>query len=200
MNVEGIQLPPALQGRVCLKRPYLGRIGNREVWRETETSERHSVFGEANIALWANSIHTLSMVYMQAKATSSEETPGSIPNLRFVDTAIVLKSKPDSVKTTDWKGGFTALVERLLLSEDFVKYVSNGVPRPTEIISTSLYDTAQFLCFLQHVQYFLSAGKCFVSDYQGKFSSVLCRRTLINCVVLGAGPWLTDPQVMAMSK
>ncbi|PBK84323.1 hypothetical protein ARMGADRAFT_1037249 [Armillaria gallica] len=64
------------------------------------------------------------MAYVQAKATSLGETPGLIPDLCFVNTAIVLKLKPDSVKTTNWKGGFTALVERLLPSEELVKYAN----------------------------------------------------------------------------
>ncbi|PBK62410.1 hypothetical protein ARMSODRAFT_895581, partial [Armillaria solidipes] len=139
------------------------------------------VLREANTMLWANALHDMSLDMVLSKATSLGTAPGPIPDLRFVEAAVVMKSRPDSVRPKDWPG-FCALVERLLSTDDFVKYVCNGTPQPIDLDSDEKHHTAVFLCFLQHVQYHFTKAKAFVSDYQG------------------AGCWLTDPQVMAKSE
>ncbi|KAK0234885.1 hypothetical protein EDD85DRAFT_773703, partial [Armillaria nabsnona] len=126
------------------------------------------VLREANTMLWANALHDMSLDMVLSKATSLGEAPSPIPDLRFVEAAVVMKSRPDSVRPKDWLG-FCALVERLLSTDDFVKYVCNGTPQPIHLDSDEKHCTAVFLCFLQHVQYHFTKGKAFVSDYQGTF-------------------------------
>ncbi len=63
------------------------------------------------------------------------------------------------------------LVERLLSTDDFVKYVCNGTPQPIDLASNEKHHNAVFLCFLQHVQYHFTKAKAFVLDYQGTFDS-----------------------------
>ncbi|KAK0440492.1 uncharacterized protein EV420DRAFT_1485953 [Desarmillaria tabescens] len=123
MNLEGVDVPAALQGKVCIKQPYFGLMTRQGVQRMTDDVECTAVLQEANTLVWANAIHDMSIAL----------------------------------------------------------YVSNGAPEPVEDVSEDHLAIATFLCFLQHLQYSQTLGKCFVSDYQG------------------AGKWLTDPQVMAKS-
>ncbi len=120
--------------------------------------------------LWANALHDMSLNMVLSKATSLGTAPGPIPDLRFVKATVVMKSRPDSVRLKDWLG-FCALVERLLSTDDFVKYVCNGTPQPIDLASDEKHHNAVFLCFLQHVQYHFTKAKAFVSDYQGTFDS-----------------------------
>ncbi|SJK98937.1 uncharacterized protein ARMOST_02215 [Armillaria ostoyae] len=177
--LQGVPLPPALQGNVCIKHPYHGVTRSGEPRRSPEGYERTCVLQEANTMLWANALHDMSLNMVLSKATSLGTAPGPIPDLHFVEAAVVMKSRPDSVRPKDWPG-FCALVERLLSTDDFVKYVCNGTPQPIDLDSDKKHHTAVFLCFLQHVQYHFTKAKAFVSDYQG-------------C-------WLTDLQVMAKSE
>ncbi|KAK0224925.1 hypothetical protein EDD85DRAFT_959209 [Armillaria nabsnona] len=131
--------------------------------------------------LWGNTLHDMSLNMVLSKATSLGTAPSPIPDLCFVEATVVMKSRPDSVRLMDWLG-FCVLVERLLSTDDFVKYVCNGTPQPINLASDEKNHNAVFLCFLQHVQYHFTKAKAFVLDYQG------------------TGCWLTDPQVMAKSK
>ncbi|PBK86233.1 hypothetical protein ARMGADRAFT_1035687 [Armillaria gallica] len=88
--------------------------------------------------LWANALHDMSLDMVLSKATLLSEAPSPIPDLRFLEAAMVMKSRPDSERLKDWLG-FCVLVERLLSTDDFAKY---------------------------HVQYHFTKGKAFVSDYQ----------------------------------
>ncbi|PBK83673.1 hypothetical protein ARMGADRAFT_1089107 [Armillaria gallica] len=181
ITLQGVPLPPALQGNICIKHPYQGATQSRDPRRSPKGYERTCILQEANTMFWANALHDMSLNMVLSKATSLGEAPGPIPDLRFVEAAVVMKSRPDSVRPKDWLG-FCALVERLLSTDDFVKYVCNGTPQLIDLDSNEKHHAAVFLCFLQHVQYHFTKGKAFVSDYQG------------------AGCWLTDPQVMAKSE
>ncbi|KAK0486749.1 hypothetical protein EDD18DRAFT_1082691, partial [Armillaria luteobubalina] len=123
--------------------------------------------------------------------------PGPIPNLVFVEVAVVLNMKPESVRPSSFQG-FTALVERKLPGE-FKKYISNTSPEPIPGLDVEVHAKAVFLCFLQHIQFHFSLGKVFLSDYQGMnlHNIVNLHFILPN---LGAGPWLTNPPVMAKSE
>ncbi|KAK0449104.1 uncharacterized protein EV420DRAFT_1275463 [Desarmillaria tabescens] len=136
------------------------------VQRMTDDVECTAVLQEANTLVWANAIHDMSIALVHAKVSSYGPPPGPIPDLCFVEAAVALTSHPESVKLKDWQG-FCVLVERLLDSDDFVKYVSNGAPKPVEDVSEDHLAITTFLCFLQHLQYSQTLGKCFVLDYQG---------------------------------
>ncbi|TEB26507.1 kinase-like protein [Coprinellus micaceus] len=77
---------------------------------------------------------------------------------------------------------FTYMLEEAIPGE-FVKYIHNGDPRPIlePEEAPKEYELAQFLCFTQHLQYYIWEGVVFLSDYQG------------------AGDLLTDPQILTNS-
>ncbi|KAK0458135.1 hypothetical protein IW261DRAFT_1353013 [Armillaria novae-zelandiae] len=180
MKLVNEDLPSALVGRVCIKRPYQNTGRSEVPQRKTKDCERCDILHEANTILWATTIHDMSMNMVTMMAPSRGHPPGPILDLAFVEAAVVLNMKPESVRPSSFQG-FTALVERKL-SEQFKKYIGNASPEPIPGLDVEVHAKAVFLCFLQHVQFHFSLGKVFVSDYQG------------------AGPWLTDPQVMAKSE
>ncbi|KAK0474618.1 hypothetical protein IW261DRAFT_1422907 [Armillaria novae-zelandiae] len=183
MKLVDEDLPSALVGRVCIKRPYQNAGRSEVPQRKTEDCERRDILRKVNTILWATTIHDMSMNMVATTAPSCGHPPGPILDLAFVEAAVVLNMKPES--------GFTALVERKL-PEQFKKYIGNASPEPIPGLDAEAHAKAVFLCFLQHVQFHFSLGKVFVSDYQ-----VNLRFILPN---LGAGPWLTDPQVIAKSE
>ncbi|KAK0479772.1 hypothetical protein IW261DRAFT_1336687, partial [Armillaria novae-zelandiae] len=191
MKLVDEDLPSALVGRVCIKRPYQNAGRSEVPRRKTEDCERRDILREANTILWATTIHDMSMNMVTMTAPSCGHPPGPIPDLAFVEAAVVLNMKPESVRPASFQG-FTALVERKL-SEQFKKYIGNASPEPIPGLDAEAHAKAVFLCFLQHVQFHFSLGKVFVSDYQGMnlHNVVNLRFILPN---LGAGPWLTDPQ------
>ncbi|PBK91183.1 hypothetical protein ARMGADRAFT_1031876 [Armillaria gallica] len=156
---QGIPLPPALQGNICIKCPYQGVTRSGDPRRSPEGYERTCVLQEAN------TLHDMSLDMVLSKAASLGTAPGPIPDLCFVKATVVMKSRPNSVRLKDWLG-FCALVERLLSTDDFVKYVCNGTPQPIDLASNEKHHNVVFLCFLQHVQYHFTKAKAFVSDYQ----------------------------------
>ncbi|KAK0438492.1 uncharacterized protein EV420DRAFT_1651417 [Desarmillaria tabescens] len=180
MNLEGVDVPAALQGKVCIKQLYFGLMTRQGVQQMTDDVECMAILQETNTLVWVNAIHDMSIALVHAKVSSYGPPPGPISDLHFVEAAVSLTSCPESVKLKDWRG-FCVLVERLLDSDDFVKYVLNGAPELVKDVSEDHLAITTFLCFLQHLQYSQTLGKCFILDYQG------------------AGKWLMDPQVMAKS-
>ena len=86
--------------------------------------------------------------------------PGTIPNLQFVEAAIA---------ETDT--GKLFLVEEWINTSNspFVKYINNGraVSCIPQKAPEEMQNIATFLCFAQHVQYQVTKGTLFTSDYQG---------------------------------
>ena len=94
-------------------------------------------------------------------AWTGQRSSGTIPKLRFVEAAVV--------EVCGGKKFF--LVEEWIdtSKEPFIKYINNA--RATSCISPrapkEIQNTANFLCFAQHVQYQVTQGTLFTSDYQG---------------------------------
>ncbi|KAK0221319.1 hypothetical protein IW262DRAFT_1272129 [Armillaria fumosa] len=137
--------------------------------RQTKESEQHVILCEANTILWATTIHDMSVNMVASKAPSLRDPPGPILTLSFVEAAIILNMKLESVKASNFQG-FTALVEWKLPTHKFTKYISNSSPLPIPGLDVDAHAKALFLCFLQHVQFHYLFRKVFVSDYQGKIS------------------------------
>ncbi|KAK0211998.1 hypothetical protein IW262DRAFT_1247736, partial [Armillaria fumosa] len=132
-------------------------------------SEWCAILHKANTILWATTIHDMSMNMVASKAPSLRDPPDPIPTLSFMEAAVILNMKPESVKASNFQG-FTALVEWKLPAHEFTKYISNGSPLPIPGLDVDAHAKVLFLCFLQHMQFHYSFRKVFVSDYQGKIS------------------------------
>ena len=55
----------------------------------------------------------------------------------------------------------------------FVKYINNAAPCPSEGLDEDGLERAEFLCFVQHVQFAKSHGLMFTSDWQGECPCLL---------------------------
>lgn len=60
------------------------------------------------------------------------------------------------------------LLEELIPSDvPFIKYIHNADAVPLQDPDEEGYDTAVFLCFIQHIQFVLTHGQAYISDFQG---------------------------------
>ncbi|KAI6115137.1 hypothetical protein EDD16DRAFT_1551096 [Pisolithus croceorrhizus] len=74
--------------------------------------------------------------------------------------------------------GAYLLEEKIICDGVFTKFIHNVDCSPLLNPDEDGYDTAEFLCFTQHVQYVKTKGLAYIADYQGS-------KTL-----------LTDPQIL----
>ncbi|KAJ6495113.1 hypothetical protein C8R45DRAFT_824215 [Mycena sanguinolenta] len=118
----------------------------------------------------------------------SEKPPFEIPTICFVHggLAVAHTGSHTHAKTSLSR---TWLVEELLnLDEDnkFYKFINNGHAVPSAAVDLAddpvLTFTTEFLCFIQHIQYWKTGGMVYISDLQGDNT--------------GTTPLLTDPQIM----
>ncbi|EGN91593.1 hypothetical protein SERLA73DRAFT_157503 [Serpula lacrymans var. lacrymans S7.3] len=118
---------------------------------------------EANCMYWGTSL--MSIVYQfiascpVCNKDPSELPPPEIPCLCMVQFAIVVPIKP-SLKSAVY------LLEKKIGGK-FVKYINNNSAAPWAWLNNDKLLIAKFLCFAQYVQYNLSHGLIFLSDFQG---------------------------------
>ncbi|KZO97355.1 hypothetical protein CALVIDRAFT_563142 [Calocera viscosa TUFC12733] len=95
-----------------------------------------------------------------------------IPRLRWIAAGVAI--------ATGNTGQKALLLEEYIEAPEhgFVKYVHNGEAVPLLDPTDTGYETAQFLCFTQHVQWEKTSALAYISDFQGY------------------GSLLTDPQIM----
>lgn len=131
---------------------------------------------EASIIRMAASLLEIATDFIKKRLAEKapDIPPFSIPTLRFVLAGIAVALKdidPKSIAASSTRAVY--LVEELILEEDgpFRKYVHNAQARPLMKTGHRDYVMAQFLCFIQHIQYNETRGLAFISDFQGDFSS-----------------------------
>jgi hypothetical protein len=103
-----------------------------------------------------------------------EDFMSIIPLFRFVDAGVAVVVKPLETTSTGRPSTqrATYLLEEMLPGSpaEFVKYMNNS--EATTILerddSDSEYKLAEFLMFMQHVQYQITHGTAYISDFQGK--------------------------------
>ncbi|CAK5274370.1 unnamed protein product, partial [Mycena citricolor] len=140
---------------VALKRMFRTR---ETLKRFDPVNEYEHTISEANLLFWGTAILRFTMeagnamVHEAAAAGSSSKTMSSLRR--------------------------TYLLEELIGTGKFVKYINNNSATPVASLSPDRRSLAEFLCFTQHVQYEQTDGLVFLSDLQG------------------SGALLTDPQIM----
>ena len=128
----------------------------------TGVTQASMLVTEARCLVWARAL--LREVFAHLKSLIDHELgtpPFSIPwGLDFVEAGLSKDSK-----------GSIYLVERKIEGR-FVKYINNDSPRlirprPDAPDGDAIYEKAEFLSCTQHVQFILTQGMVFVTDYQG---------------------------------
>lgn len=166
---------------VALKRLYIpggkrAADGRTIIKRYSVVEEMGMVEREASIIRMAASLLEIATDFIKKRLAEKapDIPPFSIPTLRFVLAGIAVALKdidPKSIAASSTRAVY--LVEELILEEDgpFRKYVHNEQARPLMKTGHRDYVMAQFLCFIQHIQYNETRGLAFISDFQGDFSS-----------------------------
>ncbi|EGO19177.1 hypothetical protein SERLADRAFT_374461 [Serpula lacrymans var. lacrymans S7.9] len=118
---------------------------------------------KANCMYWGCSL--MKMVYQFIRSCSkhkenpTELPPPKLPRLCMVYSAIAVPLVPSL------KGAVYLLEEQI--DGDFVKYINNNNASPRPGLNDQQQLITEFLCFVQHVQYNISHGLAFLSDFQG---------------------------------
>jgi hypothetical protein len=197
---------------VALKRPYRTNNSEKEVpvlerskIRMAFAEEQVTIFEECKLMVWANSLLRAAYDFMDDFIDKNSPPPFDMLKFRFVEAGMAIALKP-----LDQAGHVSAaatgraayLLEEVLPGDktDFVKYLHNASAVPRLSRDDPDYKLAEFLTFVQHVQYRITGELAYVSDFQGKHSfESFTRYTLfskLTCCSLGVGLHLTDPQIL----
>jgi len=162
------ELPQSLSSKVCVKQVYFSLPGSTGIRRYHGAEEQSLVAMEVLCLDWAIVLLDLTYGFIEKLESKHGRFPGVIPHLRFVNAATAEFQEGPKKK-------YFLIEEWIDTSKTpFTKYINNGLPvscvpqdAPIEV-----KNTANFLCFAQHVQFLLSGGSVYTSDYQGMSTGV----------------------------
>lgn len=126
---------------------------------------------EGNSHLWATTLLNTSYAYL-AKIRGDhawpEPQPSVLFDLSFVKAGVAIHTTKSGNKKTVLK--FSALVEETLdvtPEQPFIRFTGNEIANPPLGDDEVVADFIEFMLFLQHLQWKLTHGKCYISDFQG---------------------------------
>ncbi|EGO29825.1 hypothetical protein SERLADRAFT_433783 [Serpula lacrymans var. lacrymans S7.9] len=207
-NVNNIPLlqAKAIVAKQCFYREVASNnsaLGRRHL---ALSDELEKSLVECNCLYWATSLmdYTYSFINnVLAHQDSNPEAP-PIPRLHVVRCGLALPRSSSDPNTA------TFIIEERIFGK-FVKYINNNCATPRHGLLEEEHLIATFLCCVQHIQYMVSLGLVFLSDFQGAGSfltdcqsvlRVLAMDTLENfptlhkcnrfCAFLGLKPLLHD--------
>ena len=141
--------------------------------------DQRKVEAEANLLYWAKSLMSLANSWIEAqialRTNNGDPCPLTIPRLRFVHGGVASVQAASGCNTSEPRKFFyqpqaTYLIEEVIPSAlgDFIKYVHNVDPTPQlPSFAGPAYEIAEFLCFVQHLQYWKTDAMVYISDFQG---------------------------------
>ena len=193
---------------VALKHPYrtkrggggMGGRGGRA--RLAYAEEEVAIFEECKLLVWANSLLKVAYDFVSDfmhSHLSGAPPPFEILQFRFVAAGMAIAQKSIDNGPSPSTNRAAYLLEEVLPGEksDFIKYMHNASASSDLSPDDPDYPAALFLMFIQHVQYAITGGIAYVSDFQGTVTSVRVfypSQVLIS--LLGVGTCLTDPQIL----
>ena len=161
---SGGVLSPSLSGNVCVKQVYFSGEGGA-VKRYHSSEEQTYIHSEVGCLDWARILLNLTYEFIEAYGGDHGDFSGTIPKLRFVEAAIA-----------ECDTGKLFLIEEWISTSKapFMKYINNAraVSCIPQQAPEEMQNIASFLCFAQHVQYQVTEGTLFTSDYQGMSQTV----------------------------
>ena len=113
---------------------------------------------EINCLRWSSALMCLTYNFIDGHIKNHGSAPFVIPRMRFVRSALAIVHD-----TRD-----TFLLEEVIDEDtegDFIKYIGNGSAKPLDHLEGEKLNRAKFLCFCQHLQYNITKGFAFVSDF-----------------------------------
>jgi hypothetical protein len=169
---------------VALKRPYRGKRGGGMA-RLPYAEEESAIFEECKVLIWANSLLKTAYDFMEsfiAQHPSSKPPPFKVLQFRFVAAAMAIAQKPlDNAGPSPTTNRAAYLLEETLPGEkaDFVKFLHNASAASELSPDEPDYHLVEFLMFIQHVQYAITGGLAYVSDFQGNVERSISYKILI---------------------
>jgi hypothetical protein len=168
---------------VALKRPFESKRLGSGIKRLGVVDEERKIMVEANMLRYASSLLNFAYAHINQFIADHDppQAPFTIPELRFVNGAVAFAQKEVDVMGAPNSHRAVYLLEELLKLRDkstFEKYIHNANATPLQEVDEPGYETAIFLCFIQHMQFVKTHYQAYVSDFQG---------------IEGL---LTDPQIM----
>ncbi|KAF8417178.1 hypothetical protein L210DRAFT_926160 [Boletus edulis BED1] len=168
---------------VVAKRMFFRQGQAQKRRRYSREDELAKILDEANCLYWATSLMSLVYVFvdeMLATETSiaaAAEMQVDIPRLRVVHAAVAVPHDSNGMNSTT---PATYLLEERIHG-DFVKYINNNSAAPLDRLNGKSREIAIFLCFTQHVQYFLTKGMVYLSDFQGSGNLLTDCQVMTGC-------------------
>ncbi|THU77392.1 hypothetical protein K435DRAFT_812496 [Dendrothele bispora CBS 962.96] len=171
------------------------KIADRDFHCERKDCKRLVHAGEAQgwfkdpMERWKRVCAECKVIYdARAAATTRRPPQISIPRLRFVEAGVFaqLSSDPKHLKSSAAGAKRTYIIEEKIQvppHAEFTKYVHNGNPVPNVPPNDPEYNTALFLCAVQHLQYIKTHGLAYVSDFQG-YAGLLTDAQIMTSPVL----------------
>jgi len=158
-------IPACFDQKICVKQTYkLNANGTKSRFRGDADYEK--IVQEIICLDWATILLDLTYIFIEGAVVEHGEPPGGIPRLCFV-RAMLAEGTP----TVDPQEKKYFLIEEWMgdAAETFTKYINNGHPESCVQADApaEAHQIAEFLCFVQHVQYNQTGGLAFTSDYQG---------------------------------
>lgn len=93
-----------------------------------------------------------------------------IPHLWVVYVVVAVPHESNGMNSTTATA--TYLLEEKITS-NFVKYINNNLASPPDWLNGKPREMAVFLCFIQCVQYYLTEGMVYLSNFQGELLSYI---------------------------
>jgi Alpha-kinase family len=163
VNLIGdMTLFPFTGTKVCVKQTYY-KDRNGTIRRHSGAQALELILEECRCLDWATSLLQLAYDFIDRELhTLGAPTEFDIPEVRFVRALLAYSSvEKKAFLVEEWMD--------ISESSPFIKYINNAMPvscvRPTA--PPELHDIAEFLCFIQHVQWSKTKYQSFASDYQG---------------------------------
>ena len=156
---------------VALKRPYNDSCSGINLKHFNYADKSWKVLTEGTLLGWADFLLQSAYEFINDFIANQAlvEVPFEIPQLRFVKAAIaylekLLNNALGASSSTSHHVAY--LLEELFPTGNlFIKYIHNADAIPLQDHDEPGYNTAIFLCFIQHVQFILTHGQAYISDF-----------------------------------
>ena len=162
-----------------------------------------AIFEECKLLIWANALLKVAYDFVSDflhSHPSRAPPPFEIFQFHFVAAGMAIAQKPLDNGPSPTTNRAAYILEELLpgVKTDFVKYMHNANANSELSVDDPDYQLAEFLMFIQHVQYAITGGVAYVSDFQGtvrvSFTIFLWFKFLLS--LLGVRTCLTIPQIL----
>ena len=134
--------------------------------------EEVTIFEECKLLVWANSLLKVAYDFLSDFLhvhAGEDPPPFEIIRFRFVAAGMAITQEAMDNGPSPTTNRAAYILEEILpgRKSDFIKYFHNASATSDLLHDDPDYHLAEFLMFIQHVQYAITGGVAYVSDFQG---------------------------------